>query len=311
MAAAFGDQGFSPAGELDNVTGPKWGGSFLPPKFLAVSVLGAAATGFAVGVRGLPWWYQLILGGAAVGTLLFLFLTVIVDPGVISPSAEQDPVIALLESNPSQTHIGGFIYRKDQRDQRSQWIRAVNTSAGFSQNIRAGSWEKYCTTCNIWRPPRGHHCSVCGYCMERFDHHCGVLGTCIARNNHRFFVAFLMFGQLGMVTMAAGAAWRLHRLGFPSNSRWENAEIYILMLLEIAYVYMAILLVFGIGHCCSILCDVTTKDILVETDLIHAPPCCSWQRNPLNLIKSWFFVCCAPIRLRYHPRGDGDLQHLL
>lgn len=28
-------------------------------------------------------------------------------------------------------------------------------------------WEKYCTTCKIWRPPRAHHCKRCGYCMVR------------------------------------------------------------------------------------------------------------------------------------------------
>ena len=30
-----------------------------------------------------------------------------------------------------------------------------------------GSYERYCSTCYIWRPPRAHHCSVCGYCMVR------------------------------------------------------------------------------------------------------------------------------------------------
>ena len=38
----------------------------------------------------------------------------------------------------------------------------------------------YCTTCDVWRPPRASHCRQCGYCMERFDHHCPVLGTFIS-----------------------------------------------------------------------------------------------------------------------------------
>jgi hypothetical protein len=26
--------------------------------------------------------------------------------------------------------------------------------------------ERYCVTCNIWRPPRASHCSICGFCFE-------------------------------------------------------------------------------------------------------------------------------------------------
>jgi hypothetical protein len=33
---------------------------------------------------------------------------------------------------------------------------------------------RYCSTCNIWRPPRASHCTTCGFCFQRFDHHCAV-----------------------------------------------------------------------------------------------------------------------------------------
>jgi len=50
---------------------------------------------------------------------------------------------------------------------------------------------KYCKTCNIWRPPRGHHCRMCDNCVETADHHCVWLNNCVGRRNYRYFFAFV------------------------------------------------------------------------------------------------------------------------
>ncbi|RKF76123.1 Palmitoyltransferase erf2 [Golovinomyces cichoracearum] len=50
---------------------------------------------------------------------------------------------------------------------------------------------KYCKTCSIWRPARGHHCRVCDNCVERQDHHCVWLNNCVGRRNYRYFFTFV------------------------------------------------------------------------------------------------------------------------
>lgn len=42
------------------------------------------------------------------------------------------------------------------QDTLGQWMRK-----------REDGLEKYCSTCNIWRPPRASHCRICGHCMVR------------------------------------------------------------------------------------------------------------------------------------------------
>lgn len=66
---------------------------------------------------------------------------------------------------------------------------------------------KYCKTCNIWRPPRGHHCRICDNCIETQDHHCVWLNNCIGRRNYRYFFTFVSLTTLlGLYLLGASLA---------------------------------------------------------------------------------------------------------
>lgn len=51
--------------------------------------------------------------------------------------------------------------------------------------------QKYCTTCNVFRPYKAAHCNDCGRCVQGKDHHCLWLDNCIGRNNSKVFLCFL------------------------------------------------------------------------------------------------------------------------
>lgn len=70
----------------------------------------------------------------AVLSFVFLWVTAVMDPGIIPPVSS--PVKAPI---PHHLPIGGPL--------------------GY----------RYCSTCNIFRPPRGKHCNSCNVCVSEFD----------------------------------------------------------------------------------------------------------------------------------------------
>jgi len=262
----------------------KWKGSAKYPLGIASLIIGMALSGFFVGIRGLPLWVQLSLATSLGMSLVFLALVNQMDPGALVPKLVKDPLVVRLDAD-DQTVEHRELYR---RDWKGQWQR----------RRKDGSLEKYCNTCNIWRPPRASHCSQCGFCMERFDHHCQVIGNCVARCNHRFFVIFLISAQIGCGIMSTGVAYRLHEMGFPGSNAWAQPETVLLLFLNVIYVYMFLMLFFGVGHCFSILCDMTTKDLLTDSDGSRDMPCVG-SRSYDKLLHTWVWICCAPIQWKY------------
>ena len=49
--------------------------------------------------------------------------------------------------------------------------------------------------------PRSYHCNVCKQCVERFDHHCPWVNSCIGTKNHGFFLVFISFQAIYILSI--------------------------------------------------------------------------------------------------------------
>jgi len=103
--------------------------------------------------------YWLVMAVLIVMSMVFLMLTHQSDPGIIPPKVMKDPMIIALECgamDPVEAGSSSGIWKGVD----GQWNRLPpNGYLGMDP-------ERYCVTCNIWRPPRASHCSICGFCFE-------------------------------------------------------------------------------------------------------------------------------------------------
>jgi palmitoyltransferase ZDHHC4 len=97
---------------------------------------------------------------------LFLYLSVMCDPGTITPG-NLDHHMSLFPYDFSIFHPG-----------------------------------QKCSTCDIYKPPRSKHCSICKRCIGRLDHHCIFINNCVGIGNHHWFLLLLF--STGVLTLYGG-----------------------------------------------------------------------------------------------------------
>jgi len=121
-----------------------------------------------------------------VASLTFLLATAFSDPGIVPRQKEYTEIC----------------------DLRTTTYRNKQPPRYYDLVLRGHPFKlKYCTTCNIYRPPRCTHCSVCDNCIERFDHHCPWIGNCIGKRNYRWFYCFVSStGTLNFFVLATSVS---------------------------------------------------------------------------------------------------------
>lgn len=170
---------------------------------------------------------------------------------------------------------------------------------------------KYCKTCNIWRPARGHHCRICDNCIETQDHHCVWLNNCVGRRNYRYFFTFvtgctLMALYLLGASLAQILVYR-SRQNITFGAAIDHFRVPFAMVIYgfLTFPYPAALMgyhLFLMGR------GETTREYLNSHKFLKKD-----RHRPFtqgNIIKNWLVVLCRPrppTYLRFkHKYEEGD-----
>lgn len=137
------------------------------------------------------------------------------------------------------------------------------TSYFFTQGLLKN--YRSCETCNIIKPLRSNHCHDCDNCVEGFDHHCPWVGQCIGRRNYRFFISFVILGNINSLLCISICVFKYVRTSKFSTNLSESLvsqnviAIFLMIFNILILIFMTSLLIY---HSNLILNSETTRENL-------------------------------------------------
>lgn len=157
--------------------------------------------------------------------------------------------------------------------------------------------QKFCATCNIFRPPRSKHCAFCDNCVLRFDHHCTWLGNCVGLHNYRYFVVLIYSAFFFLIECLYVAGCVMGQKVVEANgSDYDTADMIITILEEPKYllffvyclVLMLAVLLLSIYHTVISFQNLTTNE--------HVKNYYREGYNPFNMggSSNCFQIYCRP-----------------
>lgn len=115
---------------------------------------------------------------------------------------------------------------------------------------------RWCSTCNIYRPPRASHCNTCNNCVLDYDHHCPWVGNCVGKRNYRYFYSFVIAVIVLLAQAAVVIFSEIYLLGRKYQTTHPDVSISEAIVQEAftgSGVVSVLLLVFCILMCLSLL----------------------------------------------------------
>lgn len=231
-------------------------------------------------------WYCLPVLVMVFFSMTTAFMTALTDPGILPRKVNPKETIKMDGS----TDYGGEPLSLLVYHQSAPGIllgKEISTVGPDGQRNRI--FLKYCSTCEIFRPPRCSHCSYCDNCVEEFDHHCPWLSNCIGRRNYRYFVYFIASTSVTCGMTVSLLAVTLHRIRMEAS-----LELFDLLASQRVMTVCAIftgslclaLLAMTVYHMMLISKDQTTSEQVKGRQHLH-----SHQRSCLN---NWSRIFCGP-----------------
>lgn len=137
-------------------------------------------------------------------------------------------------------------------------LRNLRVISFTTSTLQSDYTQKYCHSCNIFRPAKASHCTDCGYCVLAKDHHCVWMNNCIGRNNHGLFYSFV-------TTLLILSFYDIYSL-YKIKEIYSNMAVYgmCMGLMFILGLLTAILFVFWAYHGFIWIFNITSREFIAS-----------------------------------------------